>query len=76
MLKHGVAFAEAATCFQDQQALILEDSAEGEARWSLLGFSDRARLLTVIFTARGDKPRLISARKATARERDTYARRV
>jgi uncharacterized DUF497 family protein len=27
MLKHGVAFAEAATCFHDQRALILDDAA-------------------------------------------------
>ena len=76
LLKHGVAFVEAASCFRDQGGLILETHAEGEARWSMLAYSERGRLLVVIFTTRGDVPRLISARKATARERATYERRI
>jgi uncharacterized DUF497 family protein len=76
LFKHGVAFAEAATCFQDQHALVIADAVEGEARWTLLGISDRGRLLTVVFTLRGERPRLISARKATARERGSHARRI
>ena len=73
-LKHGVAFAEVATCFQDSRALLIEDPAEGEARWLVIGLSERGRHLTVCFTLRGEVPRLISARKATARERASYAR--
>jgi uncharacterized DUF497 family protein len=38
----------------------------------LLGQSDRRRLLVVMFTERGQAIRLISARKATSRERRTY----
>ena len=76
MLKHRVGFSEAATCFDDQHALILEDAVEGELRWLAFGYSDRGRILAVSFTVRGDVNRLISARKATAREKDTYARRI
>jgi uncharacterized DUF497 family protein len=35
--------------------------------------SDQARLLTVVYSMRGDIPRLISARKATAKEVKDYA---
>ena len=76
LLKHRVGFAEAATCFLDEQALVLEDAADGEARWILLGRSERGRLLVVAFAWRRDSPRLISARKATARENRAYEGRV
>ena len=76
LLKHRVGFSEAATCLLDPIALAMEDDADGEARWLLVGCSDRGRLLTVSYALRGDMPRLISARKATAREKASYARRT
>lgn len=73
LAKHGVAFDEAATCLFDPQALAIEDAAaDGEGRWMLVGSSEKGRLLTVVYAMRGDVPRLISARKATARERASY----
>lgn len=73
--KHGVSFEEAATALLDPMALAHEDSAaRGERRWILLGMSDSLRLLTVVYTVRGeDRIRLISARKATRKETETYA---
>jgi uncharacterized DUF497 family protein len=72
--KHRVSFEEAASCLLDPRALAMEDQhSEGEARWVLVGMSARARLLTVVYTLRGDNPRLISARKATAKEAKNYA---
>jgi uncharacterized DUF497 family protein len=72
--KHGIDFDEAITCLLDPQALAMEDGdSEGEARWVLLGMSRQGRLLTVVYTLRGDLPRLISARKATAKEEKSYA---
>lgn len=72
--KHRVSFEEAASCLLDPQALVMEDRhAEGEPRWVLVGMSGNARLLTVVYTLREDNPRLISARKATAREAKSYA---
>lgn len=70
--KHGVTFDEAATCLIDPVALVMDDTSEGEPRWVLVGSSARGRVLTVVYTMRGDVPRLISARKATARERASY----
>lgn len=53
----------------DEMALVREDShAENESRWILLGMSDQARLLLVVYTLRGDSIRLISARKPTTKE--------
>lgn len=73
--KHRVTFDEAATAFDDQRAAIRPDPRHslGEERWVLLGRSADGRLLAVMFTERDeDCIRLISARRATARERSTY----
>jgi len=73
--KHGISFEEAATALLDPTALAQEDvSAEGEARWVLLGMSAQPRLLTVVYTLRNqDRIRLISARRATRKEARQYA---
>ena len=73
--KHGVSFEEAATSLLDSNALVQEDmDAEGENRWVLVGISNKARLLTVVYTLRDeDCIRLISARKATRKEGHDYA---
>jgi uncharacterized DUF497 family protein len=72
--KHGVTFDEAATVFGDPLGLIVDDPRHsvGEVRAVLLGYSHERRLLAVMFTERGDRIRLISARKAIRRERQTY----
>lgn len=72
LAKHGVGFDEAASCLLDPMALAMQDDGEGEPRWVLVGCSERGRVLTVVYTMRGDVPRLISARKATVRERTSY----
>ncbi|MBV5301804.1 MAG: BrnT family toxin [Methylococcales bacterium] len=72
--KHGVSFEEAATCLLDAQALVQEDyHAENENRWVLIGMSNQAKLLVVVYTLRGDSIRLISARKPTIKEEQYYA---
>ena len=75
--KHGVSFEEAATALLDSMALAIEDpDAEGERRWVVIGLSDKARLLTVVYALRRKRIRLISARSSTKRETRTYAQRV
>lgn len=73
--KHNVGFDEAATSLLDPMARAQEDDAsKGEVRWVLIGMSARARLLTVIYTLRGEtRIRLISAQKATRKEASYYA---
>ena len=72
--KHKVSFQEAVTAFRDPLGRITDDPRhlEDEDRYVLLGQSERQRLLAVMFTERGEAIRLISARKATRRERRNY----
>jgi uncharacterized DUF497 family protein len=74
LAKHRVAFEEAMTVFADPLGRITDDRRHSgnEKRFALLGESDRGRLLVVLFTERGEAIRLISARKATRRERREY----
>ena len=72
--RHGVSFGEALTVFGNPLAQIFDDpdhSAE-EIREIIIGHSARNRLLVVSFTERADKLRIISARCATGRERESY----
>ena len=74
--KHGVSLDEAAEGLLDPSALVREDgTAEGEARFVLVGMSLDGRLLTVCYTLREEEEtiRLISGRKATRREKRQYA---
>jgi len=73
--KHGVSFEEAATVLYDGMALVQEDiDSVGENRWVLIGLSNKARLITVVYTLRNNEViRLISARKATKKEAEYYA---
>ena len=75
--KHGVAFDEASAALLDPLALVIEDpDAVGEARWLVMGMSDLG-LLTVCYTLRDEETiRLISARKATIKEKKYYAQRI
>lgn len=73
LAKHGVSFDEAATCLLDEMALVREDKdAMGEQRHVLLGMSAWGQLLVVVYTMRDEVPRIISARKPTAKERKQY----
>ncbi len=71
--KHGIYFADAVTTFEDARALTIRDPTfEEEERWITLGIDAFGRLLVVVYTWRGGQLRLISARKATAREQLQY----
>ena len=71
--KHGVPFEVARRVFDDDACVVLEDLRQdyGERRFVALGTIDH-RIYTVAFTWRGDICRLISARKANAREIRRY----
>ncbi|MFZ4577936.1 MAG: BrnT family toxin [Myxococcota bacterium] len=74
--KHGVSFSEATTVFYDEAALLLDDPdhSETEERFVLLGISEFLRALVVCHAVRdgGDLIRIISARRAHAREQQAY----
>ena len=71
---HGVSFDEASTAFRDTLSLAIYDPlhSEEEDRFVLIGNSHKDRLLVVVHTERGDNIRLISARKASKKERKQY----
>jgi uncharacterized protein len=74
--KHGIAFERAITAFDDPFALIASDDKHSnteEVREWLIGESDDG-VLVVVFTRRdaGQVYRIISARRASRRERKRY----
>jgi hypothetical protein len=70
--KHGVAFADAVGAFEDDRALTIRDESPDEERWLTTGADFLGRVLVICYTIRGEAIRLISARKATGRERKEY----
>jgi uncharacterized protein len=77
--KHSVTFDDAVTVFLDPDALDGRDPhhSSAESRFRRLGRSADGRVLIVAYTLRrsGDAEtiRIISARRATRRERTAYA---
>jgi uncharacterized DUF497 family protein len=72
--KHKVSFADAEGVFQDPLAVTVEDpDAADERRFVILGLGSAGELLVVVYGEREDECRLISARRATRRERKQYA---
>lgn len=71
---HGVPFEEAVTVFRDPLARILDDPdhSQDEHHEIIVGHSDKQRLLLVSFVERSPRVRIISARRATRRERHDY----
>lgn len=73
-VKHGIAFEEAVTVFADPYLLFTEDSSHSdreEREWAI-GEAENNLILVIIFTMRDQNIRIISARKATKRERKNY----
>jgi uncharacterized DUF497 family protein len=74
--KHSVSFAEAQSVFFDENAVEFYDDehSEWEDRFLLLGMSTRMRILLVCHCLRegGSVIRIISARKATKKQRALY----
>jgi uncharacterized DUF497 family protein len=71
--KHKVSFADAEGVLEDPLAVTIEDpDAEGENRFITVGLGSAGELLVVAWTERDDVCRLISARRATRKERKQY----
>lgn len=72
--KHGLSFEDAATAFFDPLALTFPDPDHygGEEREITIGHSSRQQVVFVSHCHRGKRVRIISARKATRRERQQY----
>lgn len=75
--KHGISFEVAATVFNDPHQLsILDAKDHGEERWVTIGLTADKKTLVIVHTyIRSDSNefiRIISARKATKKERKNY----
>lgn len=76
-LKHGVLFEDAELALTDPLALTCEDpDGEDEQRFVAVGADAVGRIVTVVHSYRDAEVRLISARRATRKERDSYARGI
>ena len=70
--KHRVDFADAATIFEDERAMILAEENPEEERYVTIAKDPLGRVLVVVHTIRSDRIRIISARRATSRECAEY----
>lgn len=72
--KHGVTNIECEEVFFNRPLLLSEDERHSgrEKRYAALGVTHGKRLLSAVFTIRGGKIRVISARPMSRRERETY----
>lgn len=72
--KHRVSHLECEQVFFNQPLLVFPDTqhSDQEERFYVLGRTDRGRRLFVVFTPRGNKIRVISAREMTKKERSFY----
>ena len=76
--KHGIWFEEAKNIFSDSYHLVFLDVGHYEDRYIAIGFSGFERLLVTVFCYRKNEAviRVISARKATKKERRFYEKRI
>lgn len=76
LTKHGVSFESASTAFGDSRSLVIPDPAHSqlEDRFILLGQTQQGLMVVVVHVERGDRIRLISARRASRKERIMYAK--
>lgn len=72
--KHAISFEEAETVFLDPLSIMAPDMGHsiGESRMIGIGLSSNGQVLVVSYTERESRIRIISARKATRRERWLY----
>lgn len=72
--KHQLAFEEASSVFLDPLALTFPDphNADEDGREITIGHAASGTVVFVSHCRRGDRTRIISARRATRRERKQY----
>lgn len=69
--KHGVDFAKASKIFRKETVDFEDTRAYNEQRYLAIGEAEGS-VLTVVYTYRNDKIRIISARKASKNEKRIY----
>jgi uncharacterized DUF497 family protein len=76
--KHGIWFEEVLSVFDDPLGRLFPDGTDAEDRFILIGTNQSSQLLVLVHCYRNEDSivRIISARKATKRERNFYEKRV
>ena len=78
--KHGLSFQEAVLVFLDLYLVVRHDEAHStlaETRWKGIGILSNNILLTVVFSEMSENEiRLISARKASKKEKEDYRENI
>lgn len=72
--KHGIINEDAESVFLDNRSLLAEDleHSKFEDRFQIIGKSDHNNLLSIFFTVRSEKIRIISARNMNKKEKNIY----
>jgi len=72
--RHRVSHIECEEIFFNRPIIVKNDEphSTGEDRYFVLGKTDAGRLLFIVFTLRGNKIRIISARDINRKERKIY----
>ena len=75
--KHRIRFPDAETVLFDPRTLTIENQIiDQEQRFLSVGSDAVGRILVIVYTYHGDTIRLISARKATSKERKYYEKGI
>lgn len=76
--KHGVENKESEEIFLDEERFIFKDRVHSnkEERFRILGKTKEGRVLFLVFTIRGKKVRIISARDVNKKERRFYEEKI
>lgn len=73
--RHGVDPREAEESLTDLDLVVQRAPGEyGEPRWRAIGSTETGRILFVVFTRRGRRMRVVTAREASEAERRLYRR--
>ena len=72
--KHGISFEEATTAFGDTLSITIDDPfhSQDEDRLILIGLSEDLKTLVVVHVEKRETIRIISARKASKKEKQFY----
>lgn len=72
--KHKVAVQEIEQVFYGEESFIFEDAKHSttEKRYALFGKTEQGRTLSIVFTIRREKVRVIMARNMSRKERRDY----
>ena len=75
---HGIDFADVVTLFENDDTLSMpdEDADRDEERYIAIGFDAHLQIVVVAYTLLSDTVRIISARRATKREKKIFERQT